>query len=259
MKRRLAQAAARYHWHLGHALPFLLWLGVILLTQLLEQCISLPRAWYPWSYALKSVACALLLLHYKPWRIYAPFDWRELPLALGVGLLVTLVWVWPESAAASRLCPALQEFYHRWLILMPGSLPDYFNPDFHPELPPGHLSRAYAPAEAGWPLTLMRLGGSALVIAPLEEFFFRGFLYRWLRRSRFWELPLKVFDRQAFWTVALLFALEHDRWFAALIAGLLYGYLAVRRGNIWSAAIAHAITNFTLGLYLLYFGRYGFW
>jgi hypothetical protein len=43
-----------------------------------------------------------------------------------------------------------QAFYHRWLILMPGVLPDYFDPAAFPSLPVGHRSLAFAPEEAGW-------------------------------------------------------------------------------------------------------------
>jgi uncharacterized protein len=104
-----------------------------------------------------------------------------------------------------------------------------------------------------------KLAGSAAVIAVIEEFFFRGFFYRWLRAGRFWTVPLARFDAQAFWTVAGVFALEHDRWFAGLAAGVAYGFLAVRTGDVWAAAVAHGVTNLLLGLYVLASGQYGFW
>ncbi len=246
-------------WVAGHVAPFAVWVGAIFLLQVLEWVGACPRFLYPLSYAVKTAVCAGLFLWLKPWRVYPRIGLSHVPLALGVGVAVTAVWVLPETPWFGRCAPDVQTFYHRWLILMPGSLPDYFNSDFYPSLPPGHRSLAFSPEEAGWPLTLAKLAGSAGVIAVIEEFFFRGFFYRWLRRGAFWTLPLNVFDVQAFWTVAAVFALEHDRWFAGLLAGAAYGWLAVRTGDLWAAALAHGVTNFLLGVYVIASRQYGFW
>lgn len=243
----------------GHVVPFAVWVGVIFLLQGLELVMTVPRAWYPWSYALKTVVCTLLFCYYKPWRYYQPLQPRHLPLALVAGVVVALLWIVPEVPLVGRHYPNIQEFYHRWLIMLPGNLPDYYNRAFYPKLPPSHLSLAYAPTEAGWFLTLMKLLGSAITIATIEELFFRGFFYRWLRRAKFWEIPLTLFDAQAFLTVVAIFALEHDRWFAGLLAGLVYGALALRGGGLWSAVLAHATTNLLLGIYVITSGQYGFW
>lgn len=248
---------------IGHWLPFVVWVGAIGALQLLESFGACPRALYPWVYAAKSVLCAFLFLALKPWKVYPSLTLRNVPLALAAGALVAVVWILPETPACASRFPALHEFYNRWCILMPGTLPGYDNPAFFPALPPGHLSLAYSPAEAGWGLALAKLAGSAGVIAVIEEFFFRGFLYRWFRGGylggAFWTVPLAVFESQAFWMVAGCFALEHDRWLAGLAAGLVYGLLAVRTGDIWCAALAHGFTNLALGIYVLASGQYGFW
>ena len=240
-------------------MPFAVWIGVIFLLQALEAVGACPRALYPWSYALKAAACAGLFLWLKPWRVYGALRFGHVPLALATGVAVAAVWILPETPAVGRAAPGFQEFYNRWLIMMPGSLPDYFNPAYFPALPSGHRALAYSPEEAGWPLTLAKLAGSAGVIAVIEEFFFRGFLYRWLRRSAFATLPLTVFDASAFWTVVAVFGLEHDRWLAGALAGVAYGLLAVRTGDIWAAALAHGATNLLLGVYVIASRQYGFW
>jgi len=243
----------------GHVAPFAVWLGVIFLLQALESAGACPRAFYPWSYALKSVVCAGLFVWLKPWRAYAALQRSHVPLALCVGAAVAAVWILPETPWVGRVAPGFQEFYNRWLIMMPGALPDYFNRDFFPALPPGHRSLAFSPGEAGWPLTLAKLAGSAGVIAVIEEFFFRGFLYRWLRSGAVWTVPLTAFDAQAFWTVVAVFGLEHDRWLAGMLAGLAYGWLTVRTGDVWAAALAHGLTNLLLGAYVIVSRQYGFW
>lgn len=243
----------------GHVAPFAVWVGVILLLQGLEAVALCPRWLYPWCYAVKSAACAALFLILKPWRAYAALRLSNVPLAAGLGVAVALVWIVPETPWAGRFAPGFQEFYHRWLIMAPGSLPDYFDKAFFPALPPGHRSLAYAPEQAGWGLTLAKLAGSAGVIAVIEEFFFRGFFYRWLRKGAFGSVPLNAFDAQAFWTVVAVFGLEHDRWFAGALAGVAYGWLAVRTGDLWAAAVAHGVTNLLLGAYVILSRQYGFW
>ena len=238
----------------GHTIPFFLWIGVILLLQLLEGAGWCPRQLYPWSYAVKSVACLALFLAYRPWRIYPSLSVRHLPLAIAAGVLVTVLWILPETPFVARALPRFQGFSYKWLVMMPGSFPSYA-----PELPPGHLSWAYSVEEAGWGLALAKLFGSGVVIATAEEFFFRGFLYRWLQDSAFWKVRLAKFDARAFCIVLAVFAFEHDRWLAGALAGLVYGLLAVRTGDIWCCALAHGTTNTLLGIYVLHQNAYGFW
>jgi hypothetical protein len=75
-----------------------------------------------------------------------------------------------------------------------------------------------------------------------EELFFR----RWLMRFA------------GFWWMVVLFAIEHDRWLAAAAAGILYGWLALRKGLV-SAIVAHITTNLLLGLYVIDTHNWQFW
>jgi len=108
-------------------------------------------------------------------------------------------------------------------------------------------------------LTLVRLAGSAFVIAIIEEFFWRGFLYRWLLGSPFLKFNLGTMHVGMFWIVALLFGLEHTRWMVGILAGVAYGYLVIRTRDIWAGCIAHITTNLLLGIYVLITRSYHFW
>ena len=110
----------------------------------------------------------------------------------------------------------------------------------------------------GWTLTIVKLVGSAFVIAPVEEVFFRSFLYRWLQSRNFAAVPLSRFDLSAFLWMVFLFTLEHDRPVAAAMAGGIYGLLAIRWG-LGSAIVAHVVTNLALGLHVIYHGAWAFW
>ena len=116
----------------------------------------------------------------------------------------------------------------------------------------------YAPETCGWPLTIAKLIGSAFIIAPAEELFFRSFLYRKLIARDFTSIPLSKFDLSAFLWVIFLFTLEHDRPIAAAITGAAYGLLAIRFG-ISSAIIAHVTTNLVLALHVILNNAWQFW
>jgi len=96
--------------------------------------------------------------------------------------------------------------------------------------------------KSGAGLLVMRLVGSAFVISVAEELFFR----RWL------------IGFAGFWGMVFLFAIEHDRWFVGALAGIIYGILYLRRG-LFSAIVAHAVTNLILGLWVLKTGQWQFW
>ena len=119
-------------------------------------------------------------------------------------------------------------------------------------------SLPYAPETCGWPLTIAKLIGSAFIIAPAEELFFRSFLYRRLIARDFTSIPLSRFDLSAFMWMILLFTLEHNRPIAAAITGAAYGLLAIRFG-IFSAIVAHITTNLVLAVHVICNKAWQFW
>jgi len=233
----------------------------MVLLQLAEHFMTVPPMALPWSYAAKTIACGALILWLKPWQGdgSATTGWRHLPLALFIGVLVAVLWILPETVWVANRWPGFHAFYNKWLIMMPGKMPSYYDPVFFPMPPPSHSSLMYSPEQCGWGLTLMKMLGTTLVIATAEEYFFRGFLYRWLRNPNFTSISLKVYDAPIFWVVAGLFAIEHDRVVGGAMAGIAYGWLVVRTGAVFPAVVAHALTNFVLGLHVILSKQYGFW
>ena len=207
-------------------LPFGVWIALMTL---------LPAT--AWGYAARSAATAVALAWtcsvLKPrWRLSS----RALAWGFAAGAFVAAFWIFPESWG----------WYRKWLLWPVGAEP------------PPVTDAPYDPAVCGWPLTVAKLVGSAFVIAPVEELFFRSFLYRWIQGAADNEAFGRRFDASAFfWTVAL-FALEHDRWLAGAMAGAIYGILAIRTG-LASAIIAHATTNLALGAYVIMRGEWAFW
>ena len=237
----------------AHVAPYLLWILPLVFSAIVPSARI---------YAAKSLLCALLIAWLKPWRYYGRDEARPSRGSLfGVlaGLVVAALWIFPETPWLFERAPGFVSFYNRWLIMPPGAFPSYFNPDIFPALPGRHPSLAYAPWVCGWALTICKLLGSAFVISVAEEYFFRGFLYRWLRKGDFLSIDPARYDAQTFWLVVLVFGLEHDRWLAGMMAGAVYGWIVLRTGRLGPAIVAHATTNLALGVYVILSRQYGFW
>ena len=224
-----------------YAAPFAMWIALQ---------TALPAT--AWAYAVRTVLTALVGV-WCLWRGEARSCTTDgigracrdhagaaaLVAAVGllVGVLVTVLWIAPEFST----------FYRTWFCWPLGSLPA-----------PSTAPSPYEPAVCGWTLTIMKLIGSAFVIAPVEEVFFRSFLYRWLQKRDFLSVPLSRFDLSAFLWMVFLFTLEHDRPLAAAVAGAFYGLAAIRFG-LASAVVAHVTTNLLLAIYVIHQGAWAFW
>lgn len=217
------------------ASPFVVWISL----QSLLPATAL-------AYAIRSVATGMALAVTSPLLFRTKTDPSETRSASSAssflfgllgGLLVLALWVLPEFS----------DLYRTWCCWPLGKLPAA------PTEPV-----PYAPATCGWLLTLAKLIGSAFIIAPAEELFFRFFLYRWLQNRDFCAVPHTRFDLSAFLWMIFLFLLEHDRPLAAAAAGAIYGLLYIRFGLL-AAILAHVTTNLLLGLYVILFNAWAFW
>ncbi len=105
----------------------------------------------------------------------------------------------------------------------------------------------------------VRLIGSSLVVPPLEEVFYRSFLYRWIATPNFLSVRLGEWRLGPFLITSLIFGLAHYQWLAGILCGLAYQGLVCRKNRLGDAMTAHAITNFLLGAWVLYNGDWHFW
>jgi CAAX prenyl protease-like protein len=158
------------------------------------------------------------------------FSWE----AVVVGVLVCVIWV------------GLDPFYPKMSFLFSQS--DPWNPVKH-----------YGGGFMAIFFVLVRTLGSAIVVPPIEEIFYRSFVYRWFVRKDFQNLPLNHFHGLSFVVTALIFGLVHYQWIAGILCGLLYQWLVIRKNRLGDAMLAHAITNFLLGVWIYWKGAWQFW
>lgn len=108
---------------------------------------------------------------------------------------------------------------------------------------------------------VFRIAISVIAVPILEELFWRGWLMRWLIDSHDFErVRLGTYAAQAFWIVAVFFALEHGSfWDVGLLTGVIYNWWMVRTRNLWDCIVAHAVTNAALAAYVVLAGQWQYW
>jgi hypothetical protein len=132
--------------------------------------------------------------------------------------------------------------------------------------PPEKLAAVWNPNEQfgsgsalAWLFVVTRIVGSALIVPPLEEVFYRSFLYRYVFRHDFLSVPLNQFSLRSFLVTALIFGISHNEWLAGILCGAAFQWLVLRKNRLGDAMTAHAITNFLLGVWVVTRGAWHFW
>jgi CAAX prenyl protease-like protein len=180
-----------------------------------------------WLYPLKTLVVGGVVLVCA--RDFPPLQPRSTGLALAVGAVVFVVWVLPEGLYPTLGTPSAVD-------------------------PFAHLS-----GPAAWTWIVFRILGASVVVAVMEEIFWRGFLLRWIVHLDFRRVAVGTFTWPSFLVTSALFAVEHDRWLVGLMAGVAYNLLLYRTRSLWACIVAHGFTNLALGLYVLHTGQWSFW
>jgi len=191
---------------------------------------------HPFFYGLKTLLAAVLLWYF--WRYFTQIRWTHLGLGVAIGLLGTVQWIGTE-------------YFAQWVGLSKGA--DYkwvYNPD----LMLGQMTWA------AWAYLIVRVVGPTLVVPIMEEVFFRDFLQRaFIRGGHFQDVPVGTFTWFSLIGVAAVFGINHGHmWLAGFGYGLLMGLLVIRTKSIGACIVAHAVTNLTLYLYVIYTGDWQF-
>ena len=115
-----------------------------------------------------------------------------------------------------------------------------------------------APA-LGWLVVICRTVGSSVVVPPIEEAFYRSFVYRWIVSPEFTQIELRQRSVKALAITSLMFGFAHREWLPGILCGLAYQALTLRAGHLGPAISAHAVTNLLLGGWVVFKGAWQFW
>ena len=132
-------------------------------------------------------------------------------------------------------------------------------------IPPGpgtgicwELTRAWS-----WLAALvLRFFRAVVVVALVEELFWRGYLMRLMvNLDHPWKVPFGTHSWKAYWMTTLCFMAVHQPvdYCGAFIYGSLAYLLAVWRKNLCAVIVMHAAANALLGWAALAWGKYGLW
>ena len=110
-----------------------------------------------------------------------------------------------------------------------------------------------------WFFVLTRILGSTFVVPPLEEVFYRSFLYRYVAKQNFLSVPLGQFLPLPFFATAIVFGFSHNEWLAGILCGAAFQWLVIRKNRLGDAMTVHAITNFLLGTWIVWKHAWHFW
>jgi uncharacterized protein len=82
---------------------------------------------------------------------------------------------------------------------------------------------------------------------------------RWVDRPAFEGVDPRSVSLKAIVLSTFVFTLAHTQWLAAVVAGLAYAGIYRYTGKLWTAVIAHAVTNLALGIWVVQTGQWKFW
>jgi len=164
-------------------------------------------------------------------------------VAVGVG--VAVVWVGVNCDWTTQ--------NHLWIKL------GFSQPPEKPDKMWNPFEQFTGDAMMAWGMVAVRILGSSLVVPPIEEAFYRSFLYRYISKEKFMDVPLDRLVPKSFVITALIFGFSHNEWLAGILCGLAYQWLVVRKGHLGDAMTAHGITNFLLGVWVVWKGAWIFW
>jgi hypothetical protein len=216
--------------------PFVLF---VLLTAGQGQLGEASRYWF---YLAKTLVGVWLIWEMLPYvtEIRWAFSWEA--VVVGIGVFVLWVGIAGSWATQETLWPRLG-LSHAHAAARPWNpLVEFGSQSF--------LARLFI---------VTRILGSTWIVPPLEEAFYRSFLYRYIAQQDFLTVPLNKFLSGPFVGTALIFGLSHNEWIAGILCGAAYQWLVLRKNRLGDAMTAHAITNFLLGGWVIWRGAWNFW
>ncbi len=114
-----------------------------------------------------------------------------------------------------------------------------------------------------WTSTVMRFVRAVIVVAFVEEIFWRGFVMRFCMdwEGNYWRQPFGRAHWFSYLVVTGLFVMAHAPidWAGAFIYGSLTYILCIWSKNLGACVVMHAVANLLMGIYALKTGNLGLW
>jgi CAAX prenyl protease-like protein len=189
---------------------------------------------YPLTYLARVLLVAAALIAF--WRHYTRISWRYWWLGATVGVVGIVQWI------------GMQLWLQRNF--------SFFAPPEDPFDPTARFTGGMLYA-----FLAVRIIGAVLIVAVMEELFWRDFLWRQILAPNDFKLA-EVGERSwaAFLIVSVIFGTVHGNWWlTSIVWGLMIGALLMYTKSLGACIVAHAVTNLLLAVYVLKYRDWAFW
>ena len=240
----------------AHVYPFVAFMSFMLVLMILGYLIEWKHPDAPWwrqqpaqiVYPLQTLVALGFLVYF--WRSYT-FNWSWKWGLAGVGFGAVGIGFW--------LLPTV--LYEAWgLKENPGGWLGMLGVEARKEgFDPGVFDNPFA----YWASLSFRFLRAAVVVALVEEIFWRGFVMRlacdW--EGDYWKQPFGKHRWLSYLIVTGLFVVAHSSsdYAGAFVYGTMTYLLCVWSKNLGACVIMHATANFLMGVYIMASGNYGLW
>lgn len=240
----------------AHVVPFAVFMVFLILLQLCDSLFGWDHPSAPWwqrdvahwIYPIQTVATfGLLAFFWKSFRFDWSWKWSLAGVvfgAVGIGF-----WLLPTTLYDAWKLTGETEGWMKWLGI--AKRDEGFDPGI------------FENPAAYWATLVMRFIRAAVVVALVEEIFWRGFVMRFCMdwEGDYWKQPFGRAHWKSFLIVTVLFMAAHapTDWAGAFVYGSLAYVLCVWSKNLGACVVMHAVANFLMGLYIMAYGKYGLW
>ncbi len=240
----------------AHVVPFAVFMVFLMLLPLVSSLIQWDHPAAPWwkqdpaqwVYPIQTVVCLICIgWYWKRLEFNWSLKWSAIAVlfgAVGIGF-----WLLPTHLHGVLGIEGKSEGVLKWLGVMPRE--DGFDPGI------------FENPAAYWASLTMRFIRAAIVVAFVEEIFWRGFAMRlaldW--EGDYWKQPFGKGSWLSYGVVTALFMLAHAPvdWAGAFVYGSLTYVLCIWSRNLGACVVMHAVANFLMCLYIMNTGKYGLW
>lgn len=240
----------------AHVTPFAVFMAFLVLLTLVAAQIEWKHPDAPWwrqdpahfIYPVQTLVTLGILIRY--WRDYTfSWSWKWCLAGVVFGAVGIGIWLLPTA------------LYDHWgLTGKTTGILNWFGVDARRE---GFDPSIFQNPAAWWTVVLLRFLRAVVVVALVEEIFWRGFLMRFVCdwEGDYWKQPFGRAHWKSYLVVTGLFIMVHgasDRP-AAFVYGSLTYLLCVWSKSLGACVAMHATANLLMGLYIMNTGKYGLW
>lgn len=240
----------------AHIIPFAVFMGFLLVLQLVGGFIEWRHPDAPWwrrdpaqfIYPIQSLVVLGLLVYY--WRSFTfGWSWKWSLTGVAFGIVGIGFWLLPTAM-------------YDWLGIE-GRAGGFLERLGVAERADGFDPGIFEDPAAYWLSLVMRFFRAVVIVALVEEIFWRGFIMRFVLdwEGDYWKQPFGRGHWKSYLIVTALFMMAHAPvdYAGAFVYGSLTYLLCVWSKSLGACVVMHATANFTMGLYIMNTGKYGLW